>query len=116
MKWLVLITSFLNGTWMILDGIHVMIRGKYVGPEKPGPWAWLFEQCGVNVFRMGPVFIVYGILWLLLVYAVVFKTAWAPYFLYTVPLLSLWYLPVGTLISIVVLAVMFFSGGSLLNP
>lgn len=44
MKILVTILSSLNGLYMLIDGIHVMIRKKYIGPEKPGIWAELFYK------------------------------------------------------------------------
>jgi hypothetical protein len=42
MKILITILGFLNGGYMLLDGIYVMLKRKYIGPEKPGPWAELF--------------------------------------------------------------------------
>jgi len=39
---------------MLLDGIYVMLKGKYVGPEKPGPWSTLFYKLKVDVFNLGP--------------------------------------------------------------
>lgn len=54
----------MNGCYMLLDGIFVIIKGKYIGPEKPGPWANLFYKLDFNVFKLGPVFIIFGVLWL----------------------------------------------------
>lgn len=37
MKLLVTILCLLNGGFMLLDGIFVLIKGKYIGPEKTRP-------------------------------------------------------------------------------
>ena len=44
MKILVTILAILTGGFMLLDGIYVMLKGKYIGPEKPGPWANIFPS------------------------------------------------------------------------
>ena len=44
MKVLITILGLLNGGYMLLDGIYVMLKGKYIGPEKPGPWSNLFTN------------------------------------------------------------------------
>lgn len=106
MKLLLTILSLLNGGFMLLDGVHVMLKGKYIGPEKPGPWRFLFEKMGIDVFRLGPLFVIYGICWLAWV-VMLWKYpqhAFLPGLL--VSALTLWYLPVGTLISLAVLIVL----------
>lgn len=65
MKILITILGFVNGGYMLLDGIFVMFKGKYIGPENPGPWANLFYKLNIDVFKLGPVFILFGILWLI---------------------------------------------------
>jgi hypothetical protein len=90
------------GGWMLADGIFVLLKGKYMGPEKPGPWARLFEVFNINVFRLGPVFIAFGTAWLIFVCGVVMKATWVYSFGLTLSILTLWYLPVGTLFSVIV--------------
>jgi len=64
MKILLALVGVLAGGWMIVDGVHVMLRGKYIGPEKPGPWSILFVKLGVDPFRLGPLFVAFGVLWI----------------------------------------------------
>ena len=94
---------------MLLDGIYVMLKGKYIGPDKPGPWANLFYKLDIDVFKLGPVFIVFGFCWLLWLFALWTNQSWA----YTTGMLigiaTLWYLPVGTLFSLIVVAILFFA-------
>jgi hypothetical protein len=77
MKILIIILGCINGGYMLLDGIYVMLKGKYIGPEKPGPWAELFYKFGINVFKLGPLFIVFGTAWLLFVFAAWTGQSWA---------------------------------------
>ena len=108
MKYVVIVLSLINGFWMLIDGVHVWTKGKYIGPEKPGPWAALIGLTGVDVFKLGPVFVLFGIAWLS--FAGVFFTGatWARNFGFILSLLTLWYLPFGTLISLVVLIALIF--------
>ena len=50
MKILITILGFLNGGYMLLDGIFVIKEGKYIGPPKPGPWANLFYKIKLRWF------------------------------------------------------------------
>lgn len=109
MKILVTILAFLNGGYMLLDGLYVMMKGKYIGPEKPGPWASLFEKFGADVFKLGPLFIVFGVLWLVWLYGLWTSQSWAHTFGIVVCILTLWYLPVGTLFSLVILFTLIFA-------
>ncbi|MET0394896.1 MAG: hypothetical protein ABW019_17260 [Chitinophagaceae bacterium] len=102
MKLLIAILAFLNGGYMLLDGIYVLLRGKYIGPEKPGPWASLFDKLGIDVFRLGPLFILFGLLWLTWLYALWTSQHRAYGCGLVISLLTLWYLPVGTLFSLVI--------------
>ena len=44
---LILIALFVGG-WMVFDGIHVLIYGRFFGPEKPGPWSAVVSSIGLN--------------------------------------------------------------------
>jgi uncharacterized membrane protein (DUF2068 family) len=106
MKILITILAALNGGYMLLDGIYVLLKGKYIGPEKPGPWASLFGKLNIDVFKLGPLFIVYGVLWLIFIYALWTQQSWTNVYGIIISILTLWYLPVGTLFSIIILLVL----------
>lgn len=91
---------------MLLDGIFVMLKGKYIGPEKPGPWAGLFNRLNIDVFKLGPLFIIFGLLWLIWIYGVWTNQSWAYVSGLLIAVLTLWYLPLGTLLSVAVLVMM----------
>ncbi len=106
MKGLIAFLSFLNGAYMLSDGIFVMLNGKYIGPDKPGPWATLFYKFNIDVFKLGPLFIVFGIYWL--VFLVLLWTKQSRAYLpgVIISILTLWYLPVGTIFSLIVLVML----------
>ena len=106
MKILITILGFLNGGYMLLDGIFVIKEGKYIGPPKPGPWANLFYKINVDVFKLGPLFIVLGLLWLIFLFGLWTNQSWTYIFGVTISVLTLWYLPIGTIISIIILIVL----------
>src|SRR5687768_3517977 len=103
MKILILILGFLNGGYMLLDGLFVMMKGKYIGPEKPGPWAELFYKFDINVFKLGPLFIVFGLLWLIWLYGLSTSQNLSYTFGIVISIMTLWYLPVGTIFSLIIL-------------
>ena len=108
MKLLITILGLINAAFMLLDGIYVMLNGKYIGPEKPGPWAGIFEKMNIDVFKLGPMFILFGLLWFFFIYGFTTYQSWAYPFGIIVSLATLWYLPFGTLISIIALAFLLF--------
>lgn len=109
MKILITILGFINGGFMLVDGIYVLMNGKYIGPEKPGPWANIFSKLEINIFKLGPLFITFGILWLIWVFGLWTNQSWTYIFGILISILTLWYLPVGTLFSIIVLVVLLTS-------
>ena len=82
---------------MLIDGMYVLVSDKYIGPEKPGPWADLFYIFYIDVFQLGPLFIFYGLLWLFWVYSFAYRKHWSYVFGLVVSVATLLYLPVGTL-------------------
>ena len=111
MKILFALVGLLAGGWMIVDGVHVMLRGKYIGPEKPGPWSVPFTKLGIDPFRLGPMFIGLGALWLICLVAVLSGQAWGKYAAAAVAIASLWYLPLGTILSLVYIVLLYFIRG-----
>lgn len=101
LKIILTILAVANGVFMLLDGVHVILKGKYIGPEKPGPWANLFYKLKINAFKLGPLFIVLGIGWLVFVYGLWCNQDWTFLLGILISILTLWYIKVGTFISIV---------------
>ena len=109
MKLLITILSVLNGGYMLLDGIHVWVKGKYIGPPKPGPWAKVFYALNVDVFKLGPLFIGYGLAWLIWLVLLYTNQSLAYTAGICLCIATLWYIPVGTLFSLIILCVLCFA-------
>ena len=99
-KGIIAFIGLLVGGWMIFDGSHVLIYGKYFGPEKPGPWSAIVSSLGLNPFKLGVPFVVLGLLWLLFLVGILGHKSWAWYGALVTSIASLWFLPVGTLFSV----------------
>ena len=102
-KIIVIFMALLNGLWMILDGFHVVLTGKYFGPEKPGPWSNILSLIGIDPYKFGVPFIIFGILWLTGIMGLNFHQQWAWILCILISILTLWYIPLGTLFSIIFL-------------
>lgn len=102
--------AILIGGYMLADGVHVMLRGRFLGTVRPGPWRLMFEALKINVFRLGPLFVAYGLLWLGLAgFAIVVGTP--KLVAAALALLTLWYLPFGTALALGVLTISLFPSG-----
>jgi hypothetical protein len=108
MKIIVIVLSLLNGLYMLADGIYVMINNKYIGPEKPGPWSNIFSSLNIDVFKLGPLFITFGVGWICFVIAYLYNMNGAFLLGVIMSILTLWYLPAGTIFSLVVLVLLLF--------
>ncbi|HGY56937.1 MAG TPA: hypothetical protein ENK44_14610 [Caldithrix abyssi] len=108
MKLFLITIGLLNGSYMLIDGVYVLVKGKYIGPEKPGPWAGIFAGLGIDVFKLGPLFVLFGLLWLIFVYGVQTSQNWVYVFGLIVSAATLWYLPFGTFISIISIVLLLF--------
>jgi len=106
MKILLTIIGLINAIYMLIDGIFVVIKRKYIGPEKPGPWSNIFSKLNINVFKLGPMFMVFGLLWSLFVYGLQTSQNWTYLYGIILSIATLWYLPVGTLISVGVIVLL----------
>ena len=106
MRIAIIILSLLNGAYMLADGIYVLINGKYIGPEKPGPWANIFQLFNIDVFKLGALFVLFGLAWLGFTAMYVSNIGWAFTLGVIMCILTLWYLPVGTIFSLIILALL----------
>jgi hypothetical protein len=106
--------ALITGSFQLVDGIHVLVKGRYIGPETPGPWRHLVNVIGVDPFAIGPVFIALGACWLAAATTLLVTSStvawWA---LLVVAVMTLWYLPVGTATACATIAVLLLTRTSL---
>ena len=102
LKIIIFILGLFNGGWMVFDGIHVLLKGKYFGPDKPGPWSNFITAIGIDPFKIGPIFIIIGGIWLIFTFSLLGNQQWTWLLGIIACIVTLWYLPVGTLISLII--------------
>jgi hypothetical protein len=109
------VIALLIGGWLVSDGIRAFVTNDYLtartGPRagQLGPWAGLVAKAGIDPrsWLMKACHIALGLAWLLgLVLFITQKTA-GVWLLLLSALSTLWYLPVGTALSLVELGLLF---------
>ena len=102
----------LLGAWMLFDGARALVVGDYVTPAtgpyagQLGPWADVLAAAGVaaRAPETMAAFVVLGVVWLSAALAHASRVRHAGAALAALAVLSLWYLPSGTLLGCLVLA------------
>ena len=101
-----IILSILAGLFMIADGAKALVSGRYFAPGgQIGPWETAVRAIGISPFSpaMKAAFVILGAAYILSAIAYAFYRPGSRVYLAAVAVLTLWYLPVGTVISIIVL-------------
>lgn len=102
MRVLIFILGLINAVYMLFDGIHVMLFGRYFGTTRPGPWTELFARFEIDIYTLGPLFIIFGLAWGLFLFLLAKKHPRCIMAGLGMSILTLWYLPLGTTISVII--------------
>jgi hypothetical protein len=106
---LMAILGMINGGWMIFDGFYALRNKKYFGPEEPGPWAMLVKKIGLEPLSMAKPLIVLGISWIVaIIFLFVFQIEIFWYLVILLAIGTLWYLPIGSIISFFLMILLIF--------
>jgi len=100
--------ALIEACWMTFDGGRALVVGDYVTPRtgahagQLGPWHHVVSAVGIapRSTLMKTIFVTYGAAWLVIVLAFVRMAPWAPAAMLIAAIGALWYLPVGTVCSI----------------
>jgi hypothetical protein len=115
--WIAVALTVLRSGWMTFDGTRALVVGDYVTPRSGpragqlGPWAALVEAIGLDP-RGAPmklVFVVIGAAGLVAAGLLATGHAWGRRAVVTAAVASLWYLPVGTAMSVIVIVMVLLS-------
>lgn len=114
LKWIVLALALFQGGWLVFDGGRALTVGDYVTPTSGaragqlGPWSRIVSALG---FEPRSTFIKFvhlclGIAWLVALVFYIIRPAIGWRILLGCSIATLWYLPVGTLLSLAAIAVL----------
>ncbi len=118
-SWSVLAGGVILGGWLAFDGVRALVVGDYVTPRSGtyagqlGPWSRVAAAVGVNPrgTPMKCVHVMLGLSWLAACGALLAGAGRAPSALLACSVASLWYLPFGTVIGVVELALLWLMRG-----
>jgi hypothetical protein len=118
MGWVLVSLAVLGGAWLVFDGTRALVTGDYVTPRtgehagRLGPWAGVVSAIGVEPRStvMKTAHVVLGVAWIVAAASFVTGAAWGRWSLAACAVASLWYLPIGTLLALVELGLLFVTG------
>jgi len=98
----VLLVSLITGAWMMIDGVYNLVTGRYIGGTV-GPWSRLVSSVGLHPQHLGLVFVIFGLAWGVALAGFRQGAGWGWWAEVAVSVATLWYLWIGTLLSVVCL-------------
>ena len=113
--WLAVALGVVLGGWLIFDGMRAFITGDYVTPKSGeyagqlGPWAKLVKAVGLDPRStvIKGTHLTLGALWLAASACLAARLSWAWSLMVACSLATLWYMPIGTLIAVIELALLY---------
>jgi hypothetical protein len=111
----VLCLAILLGGWLAFDGARALIVGDYVTPEsgeyagRLGPWAGVVSAVGLEPRSTGVkvIHLVLGLAWLVAALCYAYGVRGARDGLLACAVLSLWYLPFGTILGVLLIVLLW---------
>lgn len=112
--WIVVSLAVVEGGWLAFDGGHALVTGDYVTPSSGqhagqlAPWSKLVSAVGIEPRStlMKSIHLVLGVVWVVAIFCYIVGVPWAWSAMLVCAVLGLWYLPFGTLLSAVQIAVL----------
>lgn len=110
-RWVMVVLALAPGMWMTFDAVHALRTGAFVTPRtgeyagQYGPWRHVASAAGIDPRGTPMKFIMGagGLLWLGACAAAAAGVAWWPVAMLVAAGASVWFLPVGTVVSIAVI-------------
>jgi hypothetical protein len=108
-RWVVLALALVEGGWLAFDGGRALVVGDYVTPRSGahagqlGPWSRVVSAVGIEPRStlMKSIHLAIGATWLVVTACFVLRLSWAWSAMLVCAVLGLWYLPFGTLLSLI---------------
>ena len=108
-RWPVAVLAAVAAGWMVFDGARALVTGDYVTWDgELGPWARFVDAIGVppRSIAMKLLFVGYGLAWLAALGGYLRRAPWGRPAMVAAAAGSLWYLMIGTLSSVIQLALL----------
>lgn len=114
LSWVVLVMAVIEGGWLAFDGGHALIVGDYLTQRSGqhagelGPWAKVVSAVGIEPRSalMKSIHLVLGLGWIVVIVCFAMRLPWAWSGMLVCAVLGLWYLPLGTLLSVLQIALL----------
>jgi hypothetical protein len=114
MAWNIAVAAVLSlalGAWMLFDGARALMTGEYTTPRSGryagqlGAWTGIVMRIGIDPrsTAMKILFVISGFAWLAVAAGLAFGTAGILQIAIVLAIASLWYVPIGSAIALVVL-------------
>ena len=109
LAWVVVALAFIEGGWLAFDGWAALMTGYYVTP-KSGPragqlglWSKLVSAVGIQPGStlMKSIHVALGLVWVVMIACFLRDLPWAWWGMLVCAIAGLWYLPFGTLLSVI---------------
>lgn len=115
LQWIVLTLSLIQGGWLTFDGGRALIVGDYLTPSSGpgagelGPWSRIISALGLDPRSplVKGLHLVLGIAWIIALVLFAVRPAIGWYAVFICSVATLWYLPIGTVLSIVISALLW---------
>ena len=112
----ILILSVVEAGWFLIEGIRALRTGNYYTAQagkykgQLGPWAKIIGGVGINPQSafMKSTFLFIGIIWFFFIIGFALEMSWAWLGMMIMPILTLWYLPIGTLLSAMQIIILLY--------
>jgi hypothetical protein len=116
-KYVAVVIAFLIGAWFTFDGTRALTVGDYVTPQtgpragQLGPWSRIVSTLGLDPRgrTMKCIHVALGVAWLISMLLFLFRPSFGWWGLLATSLLSLWYLPIGTVLSLAELGLLLLT-------
>ena len=107
--WIVLVLALVEGGWLAFDGGHALVTGDYVTPKSGqyagqlGPWSKVVSAVGIGPRStlMKSIHLGLGLIWVAAMTCFILRLPWAWWGMTLCAVAALWYLPFGTLLSMI---------------
>jgi hypothetical protein len=113
--WIICALALLQGGWFVADGSRALVTGDYVTPRSGtragqlGPWSQIVSAAGFEPRStfVKSLHVALGVAWLLALAVFVMRPAVGWWALVGCAAGTLWYLPTGTIVGVIVIALLF---------